>query len=60
MNKARDCDNSYILSPASARAFIKRDRSEKPLRSINRPRIVLDLSLDKVPLSITNVSSINV
>lgn len=60
MNKVKDCDNSYILSPVGARAFIKRDRSERPLRSVNRPRIVLDLSLDKVPLSITNVIQINV
>lgn len=46
----------YLLSPVSARAHIKRDRSENPLRSTARPRIVLDLQLDQVPMSITDVS----
>lgn len=48
----------HILSPVNARAHIKRDRSERPLRSINKPRIVVDLLLDEVPLSITDVSLI--
>jgi len=46
----------HILSPVNARAHIKRDRTERPLRSINKPRIVVDLLLDEVPLSITDVS----
>ncbi|KYN30792.1 Vacuolar protein sorting-associated protein 13D [Trachymyrmex septentrionalis] len=45
----------HILSPVNARAHIKRDRTERPLRSINKPRIVVDLLLDEVPLSITDL-----
>ena len=37
MNNVKCCENSYILSPVSAETFIKRDRSEKPLRSVNKP-----------------------
>jgi len=49
----------HILSPVNARAHIKRDRTERPLRSINKPRIVVDLLLDEVPLSITDVCFID-
>ncbi|XP_057336557.1 intermembrane lipid transfer protein Vps13D isoform X1 [Microplitis mediator] len=45
----------YVLSPVSAKAHIKRDRSEKPLRSVLQPRIVVNLQLDQVPLSLTDV-----
>ncbi|XP_025991492.2 vacuolar protein sorting-associated protein 13D isoform X3 [Solenopsis invicta] len=45
----------HILSPVNARAHIKRDRTERPLRSINKPRIVVDLLLDEVPLFITDL-----
>ncbi|XP_012530446.2 vacuolar protein sorting-associated protein 13D isoform X2 [Monomorium pharaonis] len=45
----------HILSPVNARAHIKRDRTERPLRSINKPRIIVDLLLDEVPLSITDL-----
>lgn len=49
----------HILPPVNARAHIKRDRTERPLRSINKPRIIVDLLLDEVPLSLTDVSIIN-
>ena len=55
MNASKKQDKNYILSPVSAKAHVKRDRSERPLRSANKPRIVVDLSLDQVPLSITDV-----
>ncbi|XP_032690797.1 vacuolar protein sorting-associated protein 13D isoform X2 [Odontomachus brunneus] len=55
MSKSRNGTKSYILLPVNARAHIKRDRTERPLRSINNPRIVVDLLLDEVPLSITDV-----
>ncbi|XP_044592109.1 vacuolar protein sorting-associated protein 13D isoform X2 [Cotesia glomerata] len=45
----------FVLSPVSARAHVKRDRSEKPLRSVLQPRIVVNLQLDQVPLSLTDV-----
>ncbi|XP_012282695.1 vacuolar protein sorting-associated protein 13D isoform X2 [Orussus abietinus] len=55
MSESKTRKWKYILPSVNARAHIKRDRSEKPLRSINKPRIVLDLLLDQVPLSITDV-----
>ncbi|XP_033219342.1 vacuolar protein sorting-associated protein 13D isoform X2 [Belonocnema kinseyi] len=54
MSESKKVKQSYILSPVSAKAHIKRDRSERPLRSPNKPRIVLDLSLDQVPLALTD------
>ncbi|XP_066594830.1 intermembrane lipid transfer protein Vps13D isoform X2 [Prorops nasuta] len=54
MNESKNVKKNYILSPVNARAHIKRDRSERPLRSINKPRFVIDLLLDEVPLTITD------
>lgn len=56
MSESKKQSRCYILSPVSAEAHVKRDRSERPLRSANKPRIVVDLSLDQVPLSLTDVS----
>lgn len=56
MSESKKQNKSYILSPVSAEAHVKRDRSERPLRSPNKPRIVVDLSLGQVPLSLTDVS----
>ncbi|XP_058797313.1 intermembrane lipid transfer protein Vps13D isoform X2 [Phymastichus coffea] len=55
MSESKKQSKSYILLPVSAKAHVKRDRSERPLRSAHKPRIVVDLSLDKVPLSLTDV-----
>ncbi|XP_014236722.1 vacuolar protein sorting-associated protein 13D isoform X1 [Trichogramma pretiosum] len=55
MNESKKHAKNYILSPVSAKAHVKRDRTERPLRSAHKPRIVVDLSLDQVPLSITDV-----
>lgn len=41
----------YVVSPVSAKAQIKRNRSELPLKS-DSPRIVCDLQLDDVPITI--------
>lgn len=60
MNECKNGSLEYILSPVNARAHVKRDRSQRPLRSIARPRIVIDLHLDQVPLSITDVSTIKI
>lgn len=54
MSESRNVKTKYILSPVSACARIKRDRSEKPLRSLTRPRIVVDLKLEEVPMSLTD------
>lgn len=59
MSESNNPMKQNILSPVNARAHIKRDRTERPLRSINKPRIVVDLLLDEVPLFITDVSVIN-
>lgn len=56
MNETKSLIRNHILSPVSARAHIKRDRSERPLRSLNKPRIIVDLLLDEVPLVLTDVS----
>lgn len=45
----------YILSPVSAQARLKRNRSENPLRSTTTPRFVCDLSLEEVPLYLVDV-----
>lgn len=44
----------FILSPVHSHAHVKRNRSEKPLRSKTNPRIVCDLTLDQVPLSLSD------
>lgn len=49
--------NCYILAPVSAQAQIKRNSSEQPLRSADTPRIICDLNLDEVPLSLIDVST---
>ncbi|XP_069683777.1 intermembrane lipid transfer protein Vps13D isoform X2 [Periplaneta americana] len=46
--------HQFVLSPVSAQAHIKRNRSEQPLRSRTQPRIVCDLHLEEVPLSLTD------
>lgn len=46
----------HILLPTSARAYIKRNCTDKPLRSPDSPRIVCDLQLDDVSLKLVDVS----
>ncbi|XP_055691450.1 intermembrane lipid transfer protein Vps13D isoform X2 [Lutzomyia longipalpis] len=46
--------HQYIVSPVSAQAKLKRDRSENPLRTRSRPRLVCDLVLEEVSLSLTD------
>ncbi|XP_076684056.1 vacuolar protein sorting 13D isoform X4 [Andrena cerasifolii] len=55
MSEPKNVVKKYILSSVNARAHIKRDRSERPLRSTSKPRIVVDLLLDDVPLCLTDV-----
>lgn len=56
MSELNNIIKNHILLPVNARAHIKRDRSERPLRSTNKPRMVVDLLLDDVPLCLTDVS----
>lgn len=47
---------NYLIPPVSAQAHMKRNRSEKPLRSQDTPRIVCDLILKEVPIILLEVS----
>lgn len=44
----------YIISPVSAQAHLMRDRSETPLRTRSRPRLVCDLVLNEVQLTLND------
>lgn len=48
---------NYILPSVSAQAHIKRNRSEQPLRTTDQPRMVCDLLLEEVPLTLVDVNS---
>lgn len=48
--------HAYIVSPVSAQARFKRDRSEMPLRTRSRPRLTCDLILNEVQLTLSDVS----
>lgn len=47
--------HEYIVSPVSAQAHLKRDRSEMPLRTRSRPRLTCDLILNEVQLTLSDV-----
>ncbi|KAL7019068.1 hypothetical protein ACKWTF_011000 [Chironomus riparius] len=44
--------HEYIIKPVSAQAKFKRDRSETPLRTRNRPRLTCNLILNEISLSL--------
>ena len=45
-------NHEFIIKPVSAQAKLKRDRSENPLRTRNRPRLTCDLLWNEVSLNI--------
>lgn len=45
-------NHEFIIKPVSAQAKLKRDRSETPLRTRNRPRLTCDLHWNEVSLSL--------
>lgn len=49
-------EHKFIVSPVCAQAHLKRDRSETPLRTRSRPRLVCDLILNEVQLTLNDVS----
>lgn len=57
VNQSGKYSRHYILAPVSAQAQLKRDRSERPLKSGDSPRIVCDLCLEEVPLALVDVSA---
>lgn len=57
VNQSGRYSKHYILAPVSAQAQLKRNRSERPLKSGDSPRIVCDLCLEEVPLALVDVSA---
>lgn len=55
-NLTKKKSHEYIVSPVSAEAHLKRDRSETPLRTRSRPRLVCDLVWNEITLSLSDVS----
>ncbi|XP_065089816.1 intermembrane lipid transfer protein Vps13D isoform X2 [Ochlerotatus camptorhynchus] len=45
----------YIINPISAKAQLKRDRSETPLRTRSRPRLVCDLIWDEIKITLSDI-----
>ncbi|XP_058818048.1 intermembrane lipid transfer protein Vps13D isoform X2 [Topomyia yanbarensis] len=45
----------YIINPISAKAQLKRDRSETPLRTRSRPRLVCDLIWDEIKITFSDI-----
>lgn len=45
-------DHEFIIKPVSAQAKLKKDRSEMPLRTRTRPRLICDLIWNEVSLSL--------
>lgn len=50
--------HEFILAPVNAEAHLTRNCSVKPLRSRFSPRIVCDIHLQKIPLSLSEVLDI--
>ncbi len=45
-------DHQYILEPVSAQAKVHRNTSALPLRDPNAPRIQVDMTMDKIALTL--------
>lgn len=52
--KSKKTLRHFILPSVSAQAHLKRNRSTEPLRSNTEPRIICDLLLEEVPLTIVD------
>lgn len=50
--------HEFILAPVNAEAHLTRNCSVKPLRSRFSPRIICDIHLQKIPLSLSEVRNI--
>lgn len=48
----KESNYEYIIKPVSAQAKLKRDRSETPLRTRNRPRLTCNLNWNEISLSL--------
>lgn len=56
MHEILTSSHGFVINPVTAVAQLKRERCEQPLRSRARPRFTCQLSLDEVPILITDVS----
>ncbi|XP_061519091.1 intermembrane lipid transfer protein Vps13D isoform X1 [Anopheles gambiae] len=45
----------HMISPISVRAQLRRDRSETPLRTRSRPRLVCDLIWDEIRIALSDI-----
>ncbi|XP_058447485.1 intermembrane lipid transfer protein Vps13D isoform X2 [Malaya genurostris] len=45
----------YIINPISAKAQLKRDRSDTPLRTRSRPRLICDLIWDEIKITLSDI-----
>ena len=48
-------DHNYILKIEKGKAKMKKNCSEKPLRSSNEPRLTFELELERFPLSLNSI-----
>lgn len=55
MHEILTANLGFVINPVTAVAQLKRERCEQPLRSRTRPRFTCQLSLDDVPILITDV-----
>uniref|UniRef100_A0A2M4A0B1 Putative vacuolar protein n=1 Tax=Anopheles triannulatus TaxID=58253 RepID=A0A2M4A0B1_9DIPT len=53
--RAADDETVHIISPISVRAQLQRDRSETPLRTRSRPRLVCDLIWDEIKIVLSDI-----
>lgn len=53
MHKA-NWQHRFVISPVTAHAKLKRDRSENPLRTRNRPRLVCELVVNEMSLTLVD------
>ncbi|XP_064629557.1 intermembrane lipid transfer protein VPS13D-like isoform X2 [Lineus longissimus] len=52
--------HDYMVQPVSAQAQMKRYTTPLPLRSVATPRIGLDIKLEKIPLSLSDVQHLGI
>ncbi|XP_055600875.1 intermembrane lipid transfer protein Vps13D isoform X2 [Uranotaenia lowii] len=48
-------DQVYIINPISVQAQLRRDRSETPLRTRSRPRLVCDLMWEEIKITLSDI-----
>ncbi|XP_025027200.1 vacuolar protein sorting-associated protein 13D isoform X1 [Python bivittatus] len=54
-NSMESRDHNYIMEPVCTSALLKSNRSKKPLRSRNMPRLEFDIQLETIPLKLSQM-----